>query len=328
MADSSSKTSEPPTDTTSVSPAAFVSVPPAAFTKPSNPPKRSSSRRESSNDPSPRQGKRPRPNPSPMTAAAALQDKQRAEKSRTPSTEKSPNPAKQALTALMGIDKGPMSAVHDTQLGPATTMSEPLNIVAKHIVETPKDVHADNPAQTSPVSLSSIGTLESNIVLSGMETATVNSPRSIGDVSHDTEASPEKLHPGIPSAEEGPKSFSYPGPMLQAHLQPNRGMSLPGSESRHPERSASNKKHRCPYCATEFTRHHNLKSHLLTHSHEKPYVCQTCQSRFRRLHDLKRHTKLHTGETSYLPQMWSEIRPWGCFGSTQQRSWRLRWSQR
>lgn len=51
-----------------------------------------------------------------------------------------------------------------------------------------------------------------------------------------------------------------------------------------------------PYCATTFTRHHNLKSHLLTHSHEKPYYCGTCDSRFRRLHDLKRHSKLHTGE--------------------------------
>lgn len=300
MADSSSKTSEPPTDTTPVSPATGVSVLPAAFTIPTNPPKRSSSRRESSIDPSPRPGKRPRPNPNPMTAAAALQDKQRAEKSRTPSTEKSPNPAKQALSALMGVDKVAISSVHDTPLGAATTMSEPLNIVAKHIVETPKDVHAESPAQTSPVSLSSIGTLESNIVLSGMETTTVDSPRSIGDVSHDAETPPEKLHPRIPSVDEGPKSFSYPGPMLQAHLQPNRGMSLPGSESRHPERSSSNKKHRCPYCATEFTRHHNLKSHLLTHSHEKPYVCQTCQSRFRRLHDLKRHTKLHTGERPHI----------------------------
>ncbi len=161
-------------------------------------------------------------------------------------------------------------------------------------------MHSGGPAQTSPVSLSSIGTLESNVVLPGMETTTVDSPRSIGDANHEALASPEETTLEASSAEEGPKSFSYPGPMLQAHMHPNRGMSLPGSESRNPERSSSNKKHRCPYCATEFTRHHNLKSHLLTHSHEKPYVCQTCQSRFRRLHDLKRHTKLHTGERPHI----------------------------
>jgi DNA-directed RNA polymerase subunit RPC12/RpoP len=58
----------------------------------------------------------------------------------------------------------------------------------------------------------------------------------------------------------------------------------------------SNKRHKCPYCSAEFTRHHSLKSHLLTHSQEKPYVCQTCDARYRRLNDLRRHTKLHTGE--------------------------------
>ncbi|KAI1001683.1 hypothetical protein K3495_g6518 [Podosphaera aphanis] len=65
-------------------------------------------------------------------------------------------------------------------------------------------------------------------------------------------------------------------------------------------RSSAQKKHECPYCETAFTRYHNLKSHLLTHSQEKPYVCQTCSMRFRRLHDLKRHTKLHTGERPHV----------------------------
>lgn len=62
----------------------------------------------------------------------------------------------------------------------------------------------------------------------------------------------------------------------------------------------SRAKHTCPHCSQTFTRHHNLKSHLLTHSHEKPFVCQTCQARFRRLHDLKRHSKLHTGERPHM----------------------------
>lgn len=60
------------------------------------------------------------------------------------------------------------------------------------------------------------------------------------------------------------------------------------------------KKHKCPFCDVEFTRHHNLKSHLLTHSQEKPYECTTCHQRFRRLHDLKRHRKLHTGEKPHI----------------------------
>lgn len=58
----------------------------------------------------------------------------------------------------------------------------------------------------------------------------------------------------------------------------------------------TNKEHRCPYCSTSFNRHHNLKSHLLTHNQDKAYACGTCEARFRRSHDLKRHTKLHTGK--------------------------------
>ncbi|KAK2803590.1 hypothetical protein FQN51_003352 [Onygenales sp. PD_10] len=102
--------------------------------------------------------------------------------------------------------------------------------------------------------------------------------------------------------EEGNKAFSYPIPMPATNVNdPRRGMSLPHSGfNKGGPRSPSAKKHRCQYCGTEFTRHHNLKSHLLTHSQEKPFVCRTCNSRFRRLHDLKRHEKLHTGERPHI----------------------------
>ncbi|KAI8371886.1 hypothetical protein BD560DRAFT_434573 [Blakeslea trispora] len=56
----------------------------------------------------------------------------------------------------------------------------------------------------------------------------------------------------------------------------------------------------CPECHQTFSRPHNLKSHLTTHSSERPFQCDVCNHHFRRHHDLKRHQKLHTGERPYV----------------------------
>jgi len=53
-------------------------------------------------------------------------------------------------------------------------------------------------------------------------------------------------------------------------------------------RDGKKRKHKCQECGQYFTRLHNLKSHLLTHSQEKPFICTECGHKFRRLHDLKR----------------------------------------
>jgi uncharacterized Zn-finger protein len=52
-------------------------------------------------------------------------------------------------------------------------------------------------------------------------------------------------------------------------------------------RDGKKRKHQCQECGQYFTRLHNLKSHLLTHSQEKPFICTECGHKFRRLHDLK-----------------------------------------
>ncbi|KAK7885653.1 hypothetical protein LTR67_010004 [Exophiala xenobiotica] len=256
-----------------------------------------------------RPGKRRKFEAPQLTAAAAIAEgHHRPSRSVSPpSTGTSPNPSLQALSALMGANSNITSKASKSSSehapDPATTISEPLVQVAEHIQQLSATSEAsatgDNHAeQTSPTSLSSVGTLESVAGVSGM-TTTVGSPlpieQTLGQVRNATETG--SISPG-----GGFKGSSYPAPGLQ--LPPSegarRGMSLPQSTSRAGTRSPSSKKHRCPYCATEFTRHHNLKSHLLTHSQEKPYVCSTCQSRFRRLHDLKRHTKLHTGERPHI----------------------------
>jgi len=255
--------------------------------------------------------------PQVLTGAAAIADQQRArqEQEAVEARQTSPNPTRKALGDLLGSQSG-MSRLQDAS-SQANTLSGPLAEVASSIkVSTVNQdegttlAESEGTVQTSPQSATSLGTLGSTTAVTVTANgASVASPGQI-DVAGEEDAGQgqhehRRLGDDASSAdlEEGRsnKAFTYPGPMLSA--QAHRTSSLPQSGyggGRDSTRSLSTKRHQCPYCSTDFTRHHNLKSHLLTHSHEKPYSCDTCEARFRRLHDLKRHTKLHTGERPHV----------------------------
>ena len=69
----------------------------------------------------------------------------------------------------------------------------------------------------------------------------------------------------------------------------------------------------CHLCPKRFTRAYNLRSHLRTHTDERPFVCSVCGKAFARQHDRKRHEGLHSGEKKFVCRGGlSNGKQWGC----------------
>ncbi|KAJ5785633.1 Zinc finger C2H2 [Penicillium pulvis] len=128
-----------------------------------------------------------------------------------------------------------------------------------------------------------------------------------------------------------PHSRSNPGSRDASPSRSNRRLSTSSIESRNyildladPQRpgavsgdSKRVQKHpatfQCTLCPKRFTRAYNLRSHLRTHTDERPFVCTVCGKAFARQHDRKRHEGLHSGEKKFVCRGdLSRGGNWGC----------------
>ncbi|KAI9716018.1 MAG: hypothetical protein M1812_005652 [Candelaria pacifica] len=102
---------------------------------------------------------------------------------------------------------------------------------------------------------------------------------------------------------------------------PNRDYILDLADPQRPGAQATDSKRvqkhpatfQCTLCPKRFTRAYNLRSHLRTHTDERPFVCTVCGKAFARQHDRKRHEGLHSGEKKFVCK--GELKSggsWGC----------------
>ncbi|MCJ1430773.1 hypothetical protein MMC27_000123 [Xylographa pallens] len=129
--------------------------------------------------------------------------------------------------------------------------------------------------------------------------ADLDSERNITPFSHSF-LNGDRHHPDVPNPPEYVRTFS--GGENQevvdlSHFESPTPLRNHSVEEQPRESHAAAFK--CDQCPKRFTRAFNLRSHLRTHTSQRPFACRICSRPFTRRHDLNNHLMLHTGEKNF-----------------------------